>query len=236
MSEIGYGYGSEWHLLRHLGYHRNQLNDAIKKLMPDVDDIEWFDHRFNPKLKFYDAEWKGLEFMQPDEPGRIAWESFWPKSGNQPNWDAVALLRIGPDLCWMLVEAKAHKAELKSSCKAKSEGGLDRIADALEETKHAMGVPHEADWLGGYYQYANRLAVLYLLMRENVPSRLLNMYFTGDCNPNGDCPRNEDDWRPAIVAMKQHLKLTGESDLENHTYEMFLPVCDDNRLTSNVEV
>ena len=29
MADVGYGYGSEWHLLRFLGYHRNVLDSAI---------------------------------------------------------------------------------------------------------------------------------------------------------------------------------------------------------------
>ena len=31
MGKIGYTYGSEWHLLRYLGYHRNELNRQIEE-------------------------------------------------------------------------------------------------------------------------------------------------------------------------------------------------------------
>lgn len=107
MSTIGYGYGSEWHLLRYLGYHRKALNDSIVDMMPDVEAIKWFDFRFNSNVRFLDGELKGVEFLSENEPARKAWPDFWPtrrdsKSNNPPNWDAVALLSLKSKDNWGL--------------------------------------------------------------------------------------------------------------------------------------
>lgn len=37
MAQIGYGYGSEFQLLRFLGHHRNLLEEAIRKVIGDSD-------------------------------------------------------------------------------------------------------------------------------------------------------------------------------------------------------
>ena len=42
MADIGYGYGSEWHLLRFLGYHRNALDSPILRATGG-QEIEWLD-------------------------------------------------------------------------------------------------------------------------------------------------------------------------------------------------
>lgn len=238
MGTIGYGYGSEWHLLRYLGYHRKSLNDAIRASMPDVKAIEWFDFRFNPNARLLDGELKGVEFMVEDEPARVNWPDFWPtlrdsRSNNPPNWDAIALLTLDTnDLCWMLIEAKAHLDEASSSCRAKPAavgGGREKIDEALNKTKQAIGARPDADWMNGYYQYANRLAVLYHINQHAPPpARLLHICFVGDQNPNANCPQDEDEWGPALEAMEQHLGLTHRSDLEQLVRTLFLPVCGDN--------
>jgi len=230
MGELGFGYGGEWHLLRYLGRHRRALDAAVKKTMPDVREIEWFDFRFSPNNGRLDGELRGVEFLMDDEPAKLKWPSFWPSRGNVPNWDAVALLTTqSNDLVWMLVEAKAHLGELASSCQAKEAGGLEVIQTALRETKTAMGVHPARDWINAYYQHANRLAVLHHFNKHGPPSaRLLNIYFLGDKNPHAKCPTTWDEWGPALEAREQHLGLNHRSDLEKQVYSMFLPVCGDN--------
>ena len=48
MGRLGYTYGSEWHLLRFLGYHRNELNRRIEDIIPgdQVKVINWIDFHF----------------------------------------------------------------------------------------------------------------------------------------------------------------------------------------------
>lgn len=47
MSKIGYGYGSEWHLLRYLGYRRSLLNRSVVNCIAG-DSVELLDFPFSP--------------------------------------------------------------------------------------------------------------------------------------------------------------------------------------------
>ena len=229
MSKIGYGYGSEWHLLRYFGYHRHLLNDSVMDAT-GADDVEWLDSPFDSKAIFLDSEWKGLDFLPEGSPATEAWRDFWPRSGNVPNWDAVGRITIKGVQEWLLVEAKANVEELLSSCNAKSQGGLPMIQAALNKTKQAMGIDIATDWLAPYYQYANRLASLYVLNSNDVGARLLFVYFLGDSVPHKTCPPTIEEWRPGLEAMYCILGLTGNSPLEQRVHRMFLPVCLEKRL------
>jgi len=82
-----------------------------------------------------------------------------------------------------LVEAKAHTLELGgwlSACKATSPRSRAKIENAFEAVKTALGVSAEADWMGPYYQYANRLAHLYFMhVLCGVPTWMVFIYFVG---------------------------------------------------------
>ena len=225
MSDIGYGYGSRWHLCRYLAYHRAELNRSVESVTGG-EALEWLDFPFDPASRFLDGEWKGLDFLGEDHPARNVWRSFWPQTGNVPNWDAVGRVRIAEAAEWLLVEAKAHVGELKSACGAKAAGGLATIQKAFVETKAAMGVPQAADWLGPYYQYANRLATLHFLIKQGVPARLFFVYFLGDAHPHSrwKCPTCAEEWEHSLRPMYDHLGLTHTSELEKRVHRLFLPV------------
>jgi len=105
MGTMGSGYGSEFHLLRYLGYHRRDLNRAVEE-QTGGRVIDWLDSQFDSRKRFphLDVEWKGLEFLDPDVTVRSAWAEFWPQTGNVPNWDAVGLLRVESHVEYLLVE------------------------------------------------------------------------------------------------------------------------------------
>src|SRR5690242_4632849 len=90
MGRMGYGYGSEFHLLRYLGYHRSELNRAVEK-QTGGRVIEWLDCAFGGSEKL-DREWKGVDFVDSPLDVKAAWVTFWPQTGNVPNWDAVGRL------------------------------------------------------------------------------------------------------------------------------------------------
>lgn len=106
MGTIGYGYGSEWHLLSYLGRHRDELNDCVKKETGAIA-VEWLDFPRRETNRSADAEWKGLDFIDDVEVQK-AWGSFWPQHSGIQNWDAVARLEVDGKREWLLVEAKAH--------------------------------------------------------------------------------------------------------------------------------
>jgi hypothetical protein len=220
MGSIGYGYGSECHLLRYLGRHRQLLNREIQRAT-DTELGDWLDFGFDPaKKRFPDAEPIGLEFLDPSHAARASWGTFWPNSRRQHNWDAVAITK---NEGYLLIEAKAHVDELLSRCQAKGPS-REIILRACQATKQSMNIAPERDWLEPYYQMANRLVALHHLRSHGIQAGLCLIYFTGDCFAGRTCPPTEKEWGPAIQAMNHHLGLAGRSELEHHVHKVFLPV------------
>lgn len=229
MGKQGNVYGSQWHLLRYLGYHRNLLTRKVIRVT-NGNDISWLDFKFakGDKPSYEDSELMGIEFIKVPQV-KAKWKTFWPQSGRSQNWDAVGEIDYGDHKEWLLVEAKAHKGELKGSpCKA-DEKSRKIIATALEKVIPAFcdrPMPVET-WLGDYYQYANRLAMLYFLMKECDPpvhARLLFIYFLGDDRLRKECPKKKDDWKPAIREVEESLGINPERELYQRVHRKFLYV------------
>ncbi len=87
-----------------------------------------------------------------------------------------------------------------------------------------MHVNASRDWTTSYYQYANRLATLHFLRREQIGARLLLIYFVGDDFTGKKCPKDAQEWRPKLRIVHDALGLTGKSDLERFVHEVFVPV------------
>ncbi len=227
MAKIGNGYGSEWHLLWHLGYWRNYLSKKILDLTGG-NSIEWLDFNFSNSSSKSVSELKGLEFIKNTKVQQ-QWESFWPQSGNPHNWDAIGKIHFSDHFEWLFVEAKAHTGELKSLIGAKNKASIQKIRDALEKTALAFGNTSQPidNWLKPYYQFANRLAVLYFLMNECKPaekSNMLFLYFYGDKNPQKDCcPKNESGWKPKINDIYNRLGIDKNCNLAKRVHTLFLP-------------
>jgi hypothetical protein len=224
-SQLRIGYGSEWHLLRFLGRHRKRL-DSIVLERTRADAVDWLDYPFNSGKSLLDDEWRGLDFLKHTVGISDEWSRFWPQKGNQQNWDAVAQLKFGSQIEWLLVEAKAHISELQTHCGAKENGGLPQIKSAFDETKRAFGISAKYDWLTPYYQYCNRLAVLHFLNKNQIPARLLFIYFLGDQNrPTTNSPQTEKDWMCALDTLHEHVGVKKQISFESRVHNLFLPVC-----------
>jgi hypothetical protein len=220
MGKMALGYGSEWHVLRYLGRYRETLNAQVRAVT-GVADVRWLDWNSTPAE--VDAEWKGVTFLPDDLRARVraAWSDWWPQRGNPPNWDAVASLD-GRE--WLLVEAKAHPGELKSTCAATPGEGREQIARAFAATQAALGV-REANWMNDYYQAANRVAFLHFLQRQGIPARMLFIYFVGDLvRPDRSSPQSADAWSVALQAQDAHLGLPPTHALSGQIHKLFLPV------------
>lgn len=135
------------------------------------------------------AEYRDADFLAVLGLGRLApsLEGFWPRGG--PQWDALGR---SSDNGAVLIEAKSHVDELASSCDAE-EHSRSLIERSLNVAKAAFGASKSADWLNGFYQYANRLAHLHFLQQQRVPARLVFVYFIGDAEMRG--PRSAAEWR-----------------------------------------
>jgi hypothetical protein len=214
MGTRGDGYGSEYHLRRYLAEAPATLSAAIAGAIGDgVDICEWLAFGAG---KTGERELRGMEFLDPT--GRGAWRDFWPKTGNPPNWDAVG--RRPQSHEWILVEAKAREGELVAPCRAKEEGGRAQIEQALRATRRHLGIAEDRDWMGNYYQIANRLASLYFLNEVvKQPARLVFIHFTGDAFPDGSrCPKSQAEWEPLLATAKQVLGLPANLDRVHHVF------------------
>lgn len=225
MAKMKLRYGSEWQLLRLMGRHRNRLDAAVRKAVR-ADEIRWKDFRTTDDPVWRDAEWKGLDFLPKSNRARREWEKLWPQTGNVQNWDALGKVTVDGEEKWLLVEAKAHLDEIKSSCGAKSKESRAQIEEFFRVVKEALGVPEDADWMKPYYQYCNRLAMLEFLNTTGVPSRLLMIYFVGDwCGSSKrKCPDSAAGWKDALAEQNRHIGLPRRHPLSGRVHKLFLEV------------
>lgn len=233
MSRIGYGYGSEWHLLRWLGYHREELNSRVAVAV-GADAVEWLD--LQPNRRSADAfdrdlEWVSLDFLGRDDPARVAWGRTWPRAGGRvgPHWDAVGRARFATRTEWLLVEAKAHAGEVRSDCGAASPKSLARIEAAFADAGPSFGVADSSSWSRGHYQLANRLTLLHMMNTHGAAARLVFLYFCGDdatrYGGKVECPPDAAGWRTTLDAMHQHVGWApGQGTLGARIHEVFIPV------------
>lgn len=228
MGKIGYGYGSEWHLLRYLGYHRDYLQDAILQVTGG-NQVNWLDFRFSSvnQALHHDQEWQGIEFLH-DLDVQKKWGNFWPQTGNPPNWDAVGKMASNEGDQWLLIEAKAHLEEIHSSCAATHPKSREMINSALlaSQASFASKVPI-SQWLSPYYQFCNRLSVLHFLLREcepPIPAHVVFIYFYGDKNGSQNCPQIAEEWNSVIQNMYDAVGLDKNSELLQRVHRVFLPV------------
>lgn len=196
------------------------------KLSPVANEICW---RSPLEDEGY-AEYKDGDFV--DRLGirldKRPLESFWPSSG--PRWDGLGVTDKGQVL---LLEAKAHVRELCSKLSATHPRSKELIDSSLSEAKAFMGVPEEADWTRPFYQYANRLAHLYLLHALNeIDAYLVYVYLIGDEDMQGPgtmVPGTVREWESAVLVEKMALGLRSGHELSGRIVNVFIDVEDIKR-------
>ncbi len=144
--------------------------------------------------------------------------AFWPRGG--PVWDGLARTDRGQ---LVLVEAKSHIPEsVTSPMGAKSPRSVEMIQSSLAETKAYLRSNTPADWTQIFYQYANRLAHLYLLRVKNqVDAYLVMLYFYNDSEMGG--PTSIDEWRGAIEVTKAVMGIRNHR-LQRYCVDTFVDV------------
>jgi hypothetical protein len=229
MSKVGYGYGSEYHLLRYLAYHRGVLKPRVDEATGG-ELINWLDFPFSASpQRFYHGEWQGIDFLRDNErAGNVheAWRSFWPQTGTAPSWDAVGIMNKADRTAWVLVEAQSHLADLESDCSAGAKA-KPLIERALDDAKQALGVAADRPWMSPYYGFCSRLAILQFLLTHGVTADVLFIYFTCDAfprNPAIVCPQTAAEWQPALARMHETVGWPGNGALAPHVHELFLPM------------
>lgn len=180
--------------------HQNILDGDLMKIgaLSLSSHLNWLSPVRNDQW----AEYRDSSFLRTIGQEHLieALKGFWPRRG--PQWDALARDESGRVF---LFEAKAHSAEMASSCHA---GTTSRqiISRSVNAVKLALDVKPGSDWLNGYYQYANRLAHLSFLQQNGVDAWLVFLYVTGDLEMKG--PVSAAEWSPFIQRAHAHLGLT----------------------------
>lgn len=232
MAEIGYGYGSEWHLMRFMARHRKYLEKKIRESIGVNDgDFSWLDFRFVEKGKAADAEIKGLSFLDDilhenklgltDKKIKDIKKSFISGWNSSQSWDAVFVLNN----TIYLIEAKARIDEMKSN--NKNNGGTSRtsIIQFMEKQLCKYGINVNKEWLGTYYQLANRLATVALLKNHGVNAKCVYIYFIdGFEKPGTGCKENanKDQFNEAIQEEFKALGLIDEGKTEDLLTNVFI--------------
>ena len=203
----------------------NQRSDLLNRLVrencrlePD-EAIEWV----SPLADDQYAEYGDDAFLRRlgVELGRWPLREFWPRLG--PQWDALGHTDGG---AVFLVEAKANIPEFVSPASgAKSPTSIALIDDSLKEVQRFLRVDTKIDWSGKLYQYANRIAHLYLLRKLNrLPAYLLFIYFIGDEDVDG--PQTAGEWKAAIEVAERVLGLPARHRLSDYVADIFVHVND----------
>jgi hypothetical protein len=173
------GVNEGWPTLDQPILQRTKSTGPIKWLSPLASD-EFAEYRDASFLKLI-----GHVNLEP------ALKKFWPARG--PQWDALGQTSQGDIL---LVEAKAHVAEMCSPATAASPDSRSRIDASLNEVaKQLNASPGHGSWSEFFYQIANRIAHLHFLRAQGVPSWLVFVNFIGDKEMGG--PTTPEAWEAA---------------------------------------
>ena len=149
-------------------------------------------------------------------------KSFWPSGG--PHWDALAKTGNSQSL---LVEAKSYIGEMSSSkSKASCQASIEKISCSLKETQKFLDANQTVDWTKyPHYQYANRLAHLYLLAELNcIDAYLLMIYFLHDVKMKGpNCIR---EWEEAVFSQHEEMGLAQSHRMSERIINIYISVHD----------
>lgn len=210
--------GQRW-LQELINRHPEIINEKLRVPMGlnKVENITWL----SPLEKENYIEYKDDGFIKTIgmELKERPLHTFWPDGG--PNWDGLGKTSEGKII---LLEAKSHSGEQLSKTHAKNSKSIDLIKRSLAATRKYFEVENNSDWTKKYYQYANRLAHLYLLRELNqIPTWLVFLYFVNDEEMNG--PKSKKEWEDAIKDIHAYLGLNPER-LRSHVIDLFIDVKD----------
>jgi hypothetical protein len=189
------------------------LDQPILAKLPGAIRIEW---RSPLKVDGF-AEYRDGEFLDRIGLGnlRTALKEFWPERG--PQWDALGVTDRGDVL---LVEAKAHVAEMCSPGTAAGPGSRERIDQALVACADRLGArASRAAWTDHFYQLANRIAHLRFLREHGVPAYLVLVNFLNDHDMKG--PATPEAWEAAYEVAFHVMGLPKRHPMAQYMLEIF---------------
>lgn len=215
MGKIGFGYGSEWQLLRMLGRHRVYFDDLVLREFDGIDSIAWFDFKFNGS--------KDDEVLGEDVFKEIEYDGVHPNILNKTNWDCVGILSDGT---YLLGEAKGNLSEFSNAdqtgAKEKSRRDYEelvlKIFDFYDIDRSYLGA-----WFKGAYQLGNRIAMQYYMEKIlGKKSKVVYIFFLNDWKYHYDgvsmsgakSVRSKDVWKEAFD--KKLVKLGFDTSLKQN--------------------
>lgn len=189
------------------------LNKPILERLPKARRIEWL----SPIEADDYAEYRDGEFLDLLSLShlRSALKDFWPNRG--PQWDALG---VSDRQHVILVEAKAHVAEMCSPGSAAGPTSLARIANALDKCAEQLGAKEaRAPWSEHFYQLANRIAHLHFLRENGVPAYLVLVNFLNDQEMGG--PTTQEAWEAAYQVAFHVMGLPKRHSMSRYILHVF---------------
>jgi len=192
------------------------LNKQISRQLslPSEADMRWIS-----PIKPNFTEYRDADFLKaihhPEVIERL--EAFWPKNG--PQWDALGVTSNGVVI---LVEAKAHIAEILTSSGAKDPGSIKMIESAFSKVLEDLKINTSYSWSAPFYQYANRITHLHFLHNMcGIQAVLVFVHFLGDEEMDG--PRTKTEWQQVNGKVREYLGLT-KSSILNRVVDAFIDI------------
>lgn len=225
MATLGLGYGSEFHLLRLLGRHRNTFDSKILSALDYKDNrIEWLDFKYDSKQFIPDREYIGIEFLENLSNYldlKNSWTKYWPSSNRAQNWDAICKI----DDEWILIEAKARKKEMESDSTA-TEESKNFISKRFDNIKTKYGITTKNDWNLKYYQKANRILFLDYLADNNIKAKMLFVYFVNGYSKGGEQlgVTSNSEWKDLIKMQDDYLGISDNKALKNKIINLIIDI------------
>ena len=178
--------GSRLRCLMLTSLSRDHVADVLTKLIEPFGEVRPEDH-WKPEGFLGPAEAKlgeDLDFL-PTESRQILtrWWLKASRAANTPNWDLVSTCTVRDRRGLVLVEAKAHEAELRPEGKtitaATNLQNHEHIGNAIYEADHALNgvLPGWSLSRDSHYQLANRFAWAWKLADMGLPTILIYLGF-----------------------------------------------------------
>ena len=217
--------GSQLHLQNLVNNYPEYLNCLILSNSPSLRTYAATHPKWvSPLSSDNYAEYQDEQFLKaigfPKLSHKLA--DFWPRRG--PVWDALATVegKSGSHGV-ILLEAKSHIGELAGTGCGATGKSLEKIKGSLTTVRRELKVKRKIDWLGEYYQYANRIAHLYFLtIVAQVPTWMVFLYFVGDVEQKG--PSTVVEWTASLDKMSKTIGLPDQHLLSETIITVFAPV------------
>ena len=201
-------------LTRLVGLESDVIIDGGDSWMPFGKPVQKEDNSWD-KTPAREARLGGLTaLLAPDERCRRElsdqlrkWWLSVPRGANTPNWDIASTCTIKGQRGLLLVEAKAHSAELgeSGSFSSGNPGNRERIRLAITEATAGLQATTGGPWKlspDSHYQLSNRFAWSWKLASLGIPVVLLYLGFLNaeDMADRGHVFGSEGQWETSLRA------------------------------------